>query len=59
MLNRSVTLQTRCPQCNSALTQRYEVELSMGEDGGLMRVGSPVCDLGHEYLRGIDDPIAQ
>lgn len=58
-MRRSVTLQTRSPQCDGALTQRYEVELSMGEDGGPVRVGSPVCDLGHEFVRGIDDPIAQ
>lgn len=29
----------------------------MGEDGGLVRVGSPVCDSGHEFVRAIDDPV--
>ncbi|QNK79305.1 hypothetical protein [Nakamurella sp. PAMC28650] len=56
-MSRSITLQTPCPQCGGPLTQRYEVELSMGEDGGLVRVGRPVCDRGHEFVRGIDDPI--
>lgn len=55
--SRSVTLKTPCPQCGRPLTQRYEVALSMGEDGGLVRVGPPVCASGHVFVRGIDDPV--
>ena len=54
---RFAPLRTPCPQCGGTLTQRYEVELSMGEDGGLVRVGRPVCEQGHEFVRAVDDPI--
>ena len=39
------------------MTQRLEVELSMGDDGGLVAVEPPVCDQGHRYARAADDPL--
>jgi hypothetical protein len=56
-MTRVTALRTPCPQCGGELIQRFEVELSMGEDGGLVRVGRPVCDKGHEFVRAVNDPV--
>lgn len=56
-MSRLRVLKTRCPVCGSRLTQRLEVELSMGEDGGLVPIEPPVCDQGHVFVRGADDPL--
>lgn len=56
-MSRLRVLTTACPTCGGRLTQRLEVELSMGDDGGLVAVEPPVCDLGHRYVRAADDPL--
>lgn len=56
-MNRLRVLKTPCPTCGGRLTQRLEVELSMGEDGGLLPIETPVCDRGHLFLRSADEPL--
>lgn len=56
-MNRLRVLATPCPVCGGRLTQRLEVALSMGEDGGLVPVETPICDQGHVLVRSIDDPL--
>ncbi len=56
-MSRLRVLTTPCPVCGGRLSQRLEVELSMGEDGGLVPVERPVCDQGHVLIRSAEDPL--
>jgi hypothetical protein len=58
-MNGKRQLQTRCPQCDQALTVQTMHERPSAERPGErveVPFGKPICPVGHVYRMGPDEP---